>query len=438
MKLFSTKMFYSLAAMLTLSTSVIAADFQLPSFEPPAGLAVDSVPLFIVLGFDDNRYVDGMNWVLDLLEDKKNPAGTGNADTFDGTPALAAFYHTSGALEEGGDALLDTWKEALARGHEVANHTVTHNTSKALSKAEWIAEIDGCRTTLIEKLGVTKEDVVGFRTPYLDFNSATFEAVNELGMLYECTMTQMQDYNQSQFLWPYTLDEGFADKTIDGWKGKSVIPGLWEIPVYTVGENDLMWPPITGFDSSVLTQANGSKYELMLKNSIDYRMKPGGNRAPLTVGLHSDTYAESNPSGTNYDDALDLAGRKAALTNFIEYALTFPEVRFVTAIQLIEWMRNPIPLGRTAGTSIQNVKTVNGIAPSIRSEGNSLSLTVPQSGNYSVSIVNALGRVVGKESISALKGATNMLSSTDALSTGVYFYTIAGVGFNESSSFIKQ
>lgn len=407
------------------SVTVFSADNLPASFDPPGGLEVDSCPLFIVLGFDDNRYVDGMEWTLDLLDQYKNPVGTGNSKTFDGQSIKASFYHTSGALDDpthGGAPLLATWKRALEGGHEVADHTVTHNTTKNYTLEQWTQEIRDCRTKLAEVLEIDESEIKGFRTPYLDFGEATFQAVADLGLLYECTMTQMQDYNKSMFVWPYTLDNGFPDKTISGWKDKGVHPGLWELPVYTVGENDLMWPPITGFDSSVLTQANGSKYELMLKNAIEYRLKEGGNRAPLTVGLHTDTYAEANPAGVNYDAALNLEQRREALKNFIEYALTKPEVRFVTGVQLIEWMRNPVPLGRTDVSVITQKSSLKPVL--LNQQGDRIFLENCNDRKVTVSLLTPAGRIISENTREL---HNNTLSfSFPSVAAGAYILMIQG------------
>jgi peptidoglycan/xylan/chitin deacetylase (PgdA/CDA1 family) len=341
----STKPLKSLLIAAALCTVSFAADKMDPSFDPPGGLAVEKVPLFVVLGFDDNRYLDGFEWTLNMLADKKNPEGAGNPATYDDQPVKVSFYYISDVLGDGDDAILDAWKKAVECGYEVGDHTMDHGTDTSTTLEVWKSQMSGCRAALSEKLGVPGSQIVGFRTPYLAFNDRTFTAAAAEGMLYECTMTQMQDYNKSLFVWPYTLDNGFADKVIESWVGKCKIPGLWEIPVYTVGADPTLWPPITGFDSSILTQGNGGQFETMLKNALDYRLKTGGNRAPMTVGLHTDTYAEANPDGPiNYDSHLDLAGRRAALENFIDYALTKPMVRFVTAKQLIDWMRNPVAL----------------------------------------------------------------------------------------------
>ncbi|KMQ51733.1 polysaccharide deacetylase, partial [Chitinispirillum alkaliphilum] len=385
-------------SLLVLVAHAYSSDFFLPSYDPPGGLPVDSVPLFIVLGFDDNRYVDGMEWTLDLLDGKYNPSGTGNPATFDGEPIRAVFYHTSGALDRGGQELLETWRRAYESGHGVGNHTVTHNTTSALTLQQWKDEISGCAEALSNALGIPASEIAGFRTPYLDFNAETFQAVADLGLLYETTMTHHQNIYLRQFTWPYTLDKGFADHVVDGWEGALKIPGLWIMPVYTVGESlegpVPMWPPLTGFDSSILTLANGSKFEQMFKNAIDYRLGPDGNRAPLTIGLHSDTYAEENRSGENYDHALNLQERRAALRNIIEYALTKPEVRIVTAVQVIEWMRDPVPLGAEF-VSVVRKEQKPGTALNIKSlTSQSLTFDSANDDLYSLRIMGLNGRTL--------------------------------------------
>jgi peptidoglycan/xylan/chitin deacetylase (PgdA/CDA1 family) len=399
------------------------------SFSPPAGLAVDSVPLFVVMGFDDNCYADGMEWLLGVIKDKKNPKGTENPETFDNLPVNVAFNYISGALDQGGEALLNVWKKALAAGYEVGDHTIKHETGATTTLATWRSEIAGCRTTLSQKLGIPESTIVGFRTPYLAFNDATFTAVSQEKFLYECTMTQMQDYNKSQFFWPYTLNDGFPDKVISGWTGKTKIPGLWEMPVYTVGVDATMWPPITGFDSSILTQACGSQFEAMLKNGIDYRLKAGtGNRAPMTVGLHTDTYSPTNPAGVNYDPALKLAQRQAALVGFITYALTKPMVRFVSPKQLIDWMRKPVPLGRKPPTSITNrsVASVKMIAGGVL-RANCLKLFVTKEGLYSVRVSTSAGRiVVDNAPIRCMSGLNTLMLGNKRLAAGAYLVSVAG------------
>jgi hypothetical protein len=57
-----------------------AADNFTPSPNPPGGLSAANVPQFVNVGFDDNSFSDGINWILDtLLKNKTNSAGTGNS-----------------------------------------------------------------------------------------------------------------------------------------------------------------------------------------------------------------------------------------------------------------------------------------------------------------------------------------------------------------------
>ncbi|KMQ52281.1 chitin deacetylase [Chitinispirillum alkaliphilum] len=380
-----------------------------------------------------------MEWTLDLLDGKTNPPGTGNSATFDGEPIRAVFYHTSGALDQGGQELLETWKRAYESGHGVGNHTVTHNTTRALTLQQWKDEISGCAEALSSALGIPTSEIAGFRTPYLDFNAETFQAVADLGLLYETTMTHHQDIHLRQFTWPYTLDNGFAEHVIDGWEGAVKIPGLWIMPVYTVGESlegpVPMWPPITGFDSSILTQANGSKFEQMFRNAIDYRLQPGGNRAPLTIGLHSDTYAEANPSGANYDGALNLEQRRAALSNIIEYALSKPEVRIVTAVQVIEWMKDPVPLGRSENVSVVENKTnpVERISLKNLTSG-SLTFNSHSDDLYSLNIYGLNGQILVNKNFSARQGLNTINFSNANLPAGIYTISLRG---QKSSTFSR-
>jgi len=210
------------------------------SYAAPGGITVEETPQFVVLGFDDNRYIDGMQWVMNLLEGKKNPAGKGNPSTYDGQPLKAAFYFTTNAVlpdpAKPADVaykadLLKLWKRAVAGGHEVANHTHTHETTGSHTKDQWVKEIRDCTRNLGEILGVPASEIWGFRTPYLDFGKGTFDAIQETGLLYEATVTHQGDYNKRQHVWPYTLHKGFSDRSIA--PADWIYPGVWEIPVYT-------------------------------------------------------------------------------------------------------------------------------------------------------------------------------------------------------------
>lgn len=419
-------------AALSFSSST-AADNVPPSFSPPGGLPADSCPQFIVLGWDDNTYPDGMDWFLEAFKDRFNPEGSGNPETFDGLPFGMSFFMIGSAADN--PEVLSRWEQIRDLGYEIGGHTMTH---PDLGKA--VGTLEGCmdqmsrgNAVLTEKLGIPADSILGFRTPYLSFNDASFEAVNKTGYLYECTMTQMQEYNAKLFTWPYTLDAGFPQKVIAGWEGKCVYPGMWEIPVYTVSSDatGTLWPPITGFDSSILTQGEGNKFGQMLKNALDFRIAAGGNRAPLTIGLHTDTYsAENADAATWYDKQLDLPSRKQALTDFVAYALTIPQVRFVSNKQLISWMRNPVPLGRPAPATASRAASAPAsaaLAIGGYSQG-ALSFSVPAAGRYTLDLLNVQGRrIASAENISCTAGANSAQLSPSHLTAGMYMVKISGL-----------
>ena len=92
------KSLYFLIAFFIIINSLSAYDKLEPTHIPPAGLDSAKIPQLICLGFDDNRFADGVNWVKDvLLKDRVNPQGAGNKATFDGTPCVATFYVISNA-----------------------------------------------------------------------------------------------------------------------------------------------------------------------------------------------------------------------------------------------------------------------------------------------------------------------------------------------------
>lgn len=328
------------------------------SFMPPGGLSVAKTPMFIVLGYDDNRYEDGMQWVLDMMLQHKNPAGSGNDATFDGHNLKASFYFTTDALDDGGEALLAQWRRAVDIGHEAGNHTHTHRERERETPFVWQEELTTCNSILAEKLGIPRNAILGVRAPFLDFLAPPlFDtlAAGLDGIIYDCSIRHdpygddPENWTFYRHVWPYTLEKGLDVFTAGGYAIGN--PAIWEVPCYslpTSGDRASMRQPqnmYTGFDSTAYATSGGmgmsaAAFHDSLKWALELRMAEGDNRAPLTIGLHSDTYSAQN---TGYSQP--LAERRAALADFVDYALrTYPEVRFVSTKQLLMWMSHPTPL----------------------------------------------------------------------------------------------
>lgn len=351
---------------LPMAASLPAADKLAPSAQPPGGLAIAQAPQFVLLGFDDNPDVEPMTWFVDTLKEHRNPTGAGRSATFDGGPVRAIFF--SNGKYWGNRALISIHHRALSERHEIANHTQNHDHGGAFTTAKWRAEMAACEATFAET-GIPAAGVVGFRTPFLEYNAKTFEALVLEGQLYDSSLEEGEtpDQDGTNFLWPYTLDDGSpgnkASHAAGSPKRVGSHPGLWEIPIHVFmipadedcarygvspglrarvgaglkaaynGGKGADTDRITGLDWNVLEAAKCDGPELLaiLKYSLDLRL--AGNRAPFMVGGHTALYPANKPD------------RRKAIEEFVAYALTKPEVRFVTGKQLVDWLRTPQPLG---------------------------------------------------------------------------------------------
>lgn len=325
-----------------------------PSQLPPAGLKPEEVPMFIVIGSDDNFEPAGLYWLLDYIKDKKNS---------DGSRMLVSFYHPISSLwmQENTDA----WMKALDAGYEIGNHTRDHAFGTNFTLEQWREQLIDTNKRLVSPrpygLGAQESRIKGFRAPYLEYNKNSFKVIKELHMLYDSSMEEGWQFDQdgTNYYWPYTLNNGspineFLVKM--GYKAPiDPVDGVWELPVYNLVTptdeecRDLGIAPgfkercraadsfftqfgekINGLDWSVIHQYKLSEEDhfALLKYNLDKRM--GGNRAPFIYGIHSNYYADP--------------ANQRAFGKFIDYALTKKEVRFVTAQQLIEWLRDPTPL----------------------------------------------------------------------------------------------
>lgn len=419
---------------------IIAEDEFDTSYSHPGTLSIEQVPIFINLGFDDNMFVDGMDWILDFIADKKNPTSTGNPLTFDGKPMKVSFFYVSDFIDDMGDDLLDSWKRATKAGHEVGIHTMTHGTDETVDLSRWVSEISGCRDALADRLSIPKADIQGFRTPYLRYNSATYDALYQLGVLYDCTISH-EIYPHSQiapyknYPWPYTLHNGLIKTgTLQGADNiVGIHKGLWQMPVYTIVLTTNGHPQYTGFDSSIWPLVTDIKFLELLKLNLDIRIDGAAgsqsNRAPMTVGLHTDYYSEINDK-----DNVNLSpissrweARRKVIEDFIVYALTKPEVRFVTNQQIIQWMRNPVGLSetpiinKTPNKSVSQSITIKNITQ------NSVALKIKNSGYYTITIYSSQGeRILNSKNILLPSGNHNLMLN-NKFSHGIYLIRVNGL-----------
>ncbi len=446
---------------------------------PPGGLAVNEVPLFVVLGFDDNSRAGtadggGIYWVDNMLDGRVNPTQSNpNANTFDGKDVKATLYCNLESFdswqEDGPPNMKPAIKHVYDRGHEIANHTYSHwrnkNTTTILSQdlASWKATItdnDNCAIKpylpqsfidtaadwlIAESLnntaygaGIPLDSIRGFRAPYLAYTENTMFALKDLGFWYDCSIEDGSEdptNDGTNFRWPYTLNSASTSANAnpgDGTWGHNAIeatPGLWELPncplavpsdlQSKVGNKNL----ITGLDYNLFYNKEYGLTDVevltILKYNLDQRL--AGNRAPFMIGLHSqfyfDSWATTNANVTG-------AQMRQCIVDFVDYCISKDVVRVVRGIDVIEWCRNPVGLSGTANTTVLNTKS-SIINPVIKD--GILSLTNMDRKNVNIKLYSLNGRMVAQKQFSDKSKIDWNLNNL--LNSGVFVLKIERDGF---------
>ncbi len=334
----------------TVTRSAIRTDNVAPSRKAPGGLKPEETPLFVSFGFDDNAYSDALIWIRDFMKSQTNfIEGAGDPKNYDGETAKATFFMTGqyltndGLISKGGNTLAkmsSVLQDLYYGGHEIGNHTYRHTADKS------IAELTRANDAIVG-MGIPRNEIVGFRAPNLSYDDAAFKNLYDMGFLYDCTIEEIWDNNKTgkDDMFPFTLDTGSPFMPIPA---LSNYPGMWELPVFTLhvaGQNRIE----AAFDYNLWVTRKLTKdaFVQTLKDALDARL--AGNRAPFTFGAHTDEYSEFNTGFENsHTPNSTWRERRAAIEEFLIYAMSKPQVRVVTHEQIIDWMRDPRPLTGSA------------------------------------------------------------------------------------------
>ncbi len=427
-----------------------------PSQLPPGGIAVEDAPMFVCFGWDDNRYPDGVYWSDSIMQDINNPDGS----------AAKGTYFVIGNAAENDATVAESWRFLYQNGHEIANHTWTHGVQlKNMDSAGWFDEIDRTNELIINEIGVPREEIYGFRTPRLAFSDATFSALKAVGFLYECTIQFGFDwwtlpgndagYSPSNprtgknLWWPMTMDHPWPEGTHNSADQIGRCPGMWEIMVYTyanpgasydfAAENDPSTVSIvTGFDYNIFKEksATGNEFARWMKYSLLQRLQ--GNRAPFTVNCHTDVFSEFNESANGEQGAFatkNFQERREGMEDFLQFAASFEDVYIVPYIDMIEWMNAPKTLAQMAeGVSVDKGRKVapKSGADFISLKSFELSMRVPVSGMYAVTVHDMSGRIIQKSQY-ALDAGVGTVQLSKHLANGIYAVTVRGESINKSA-----
>ena len=472
------KIFKLVSVLISLAFSPVFSADNVPFYQASPAIStipIEKTPMFVSIGWDDNGHADGMEWFLNFTDSLRNPdnsyvrttyfitAGFGSNDsqevtTNTGTEMVPlmpdADYQTV-------DDVRNAWKHIRNSGNEVGNHSWNHPHGASLSLEQWQNDQMGkCIDSLNKWIGIPKDSIFGFRTPYLEYDGpATMGAIQKLGMLYDCSVewgfngfapdaatgdpdvpmdvskiywnSATSPRTHKKLFWPYTLDNGAA--TGNSAKGAVTIPGLWEFMVYTILKADNSGV-ITGFDYNTWAVQDTGTWLATMKHNFDLHRSQGddgddlvGNKAPFIINAHTDYYSEYNESANTTFTKSTWQGRRKAMEELIKYITSFSDTRIVPMVKIIDWMKNPVELGDVS-VSPNTQLTKNNPKISLKALGdNKVNLTISKKGNYKINLYSINGKEVASVHSGILNyGEYTVDLSAKKFSKGMFILKISG------------
>jgi peptidoglycan/xylan/chitin deacetylase (PgdA/CDA1 family) len=385
---------------------------------------VANPPLFIVLGSDDNTKANGIAWMDSVLNSGTNK---------DGSKRYMSFYvntDQNGAIWDGKNDLVDAAYNAYKAGHEIGNHTSTHlyivefgsmengvDKGKRASKETIKAEIERVQNVLVSA-GIPKEHQLGFRTPYLRYSDSVFTVLQETGFLYDCSVNAATTNTSRDNNFPYTLDfddgngnfspDNSAD--VNDWGKTSKIgkhEGLWELPCvrfaidpqdieYVKGVLKSKYPNedfddyggyVTGLDYNMWNEIQLNADQTVRSWLHTVKESLAGNRAPVTIGIHSQYYFEAKNSEF---PKIPQEKRREAFEKFVEEASKLEGVFFISGDMLVRWMQNPVSAAEFNPENYKRPPFTQKTAPTkIRLSNNSVDAGILEIGNLTAVNLNS-------------------------------------------------
>jgi hypothetical protein len=263
-------------------------------------------------------------------------------------------------------------------GNEIADHTYVSPPTSNLQSIDWIHdirlrmthvelggpdEINGNLIALNALAGIPFASLEGYRAPYLNYSAELLTNVYKAGFTYDSSATAsipLTD-NGTDAFWPYTLDNGLANDCLtfnDICSGRPKLPGFWEIPMYAIFDQrggdgtHLMDPWLDGPNANVSDwmKNNFATHCMQISplsaspahNDVAYfaNRADNGNRQPFGLYTHPIHIA------TGYPGVADPTSTIAMINNFIDWAQQQDNVWIVNNRQLLDWVRNPVPVSQ--------------------------------------------------------------------------------------------
>lgn len=282
----------------------------------PGGLAAKETPQFFTITFDDAINVMNLVTYRDILYNRHNTNGCRAGATF----YINHEYTNYNAVNE-----------LYNEGFEIALHTISHRTPQTYwAEATYdtmVQELIDQRVLMGHFANIPNDEMKGVRMPFLQMTgNSSFQVMADFGIIYDATWPTVTSLSPG--LWPYTLHYASTQECVISPCPTASIPGPWVMPMISwLDQNGIPCPMV---DSCFFVPKLDDEDEWFDFILINFERHYHGNRAPFGFYIH-EWYLRFNPAV------------KRALARFMDLINSLNDVFMVNSIEVIEWVKNPIP-----------------------------------------------------------------------------------------------
>ncbi|XP_063834258.1 chitin deacetylase 8-like [Ostrinia nubilalis] len=300
------------------------------STDIPGNLQARDTPQFVLFTFDDAINVLNIETYRSLLDNRRNvnqcPVGT----TY-----YVSHEYTNYQLVN----------ELYNKGQEIALHSISHRTPQTYWQEADVEvmrrEFGDQRQQIAHFANIPIDTVKGVRMPFLQMTgNATFQMMAEFGLEYDCSWPTVTFINPG--LWPYTLDYASIQDCVVPPCPSASIPGKWVLPMVTW--RDLNGSPCAMVDGCFAVPPLNDEdawFQFIVSNFERHYL---GNRAPFGFFIH-EWYLATNQAVLR------------ATVRFMDMLNNLHDVFMVNSADVIDWVKNPIPVDEYVKQPCKNIQS---------------------------------------------------------------------------------
>lgn len=289
----------------------------------PGDLEVGQIPQMITLSFNGAVNIDNINIYQQIFRDDFiNPNGCSIKGTF----FVSHKYTNYSAVQD-----------FHRKGHEVGAFSITRKDDPKYwtegTYDDWLAEMAGARLIIERFANITDGSVIGVRAPYLRVGKNNqFQMMNDQFFVYDASIAAPLARVP---VWPYTLLYRMPHKCHGNANNcPTRSQPIWEMPINELDRRD-----DPGFDErlsgcSLVSSCSNIYEKEQFRQLLEHNFNRhyNSNRAPLSLSFDA-AWLEINKGFTR------------VLAEWIQDKLTSQsDVYFVTQLQVIQWMQNPVDI----------------------------------------------------------------------------------------------